>query len=289
MNLGRVGVWSRELRTGEQNASATAAVELDRLGYGAIWLPGRGASDFWALAGALLDATESIVVASGILSVWTNPAGDVAAARHALAARHPERFLLGLGVSHAATVEAETGLTYEHPVAVMATYLDGLDATDQPVSRDDLVLAALGPRMLGLARDRSSGAHPYFVPVEHTLLAREILGPGVFLAPEQAVVLESDPTTARAIARRHMTRYLAAPNYANNLRRLGWDDEDLADGGTDRLVDAIVAWGDPSAIRRRIVEHIEAGADHVCLQVLPADADTIPLREWRLLAEAVKL
>ncbi len=289
MNLGHVGIWSRELRTGDPREGAAAAAELDRLGYGAIWMPGRSGSDFWQLADGMLGASDSIVVASGILSVWTNPVPDVAAARAALAARHPGRFLLGLGASHAAAVEAQTGLRYEHPVAVVKQYLDDLDAAVQPVPRAELVLAALGPRMLGLARDRSAGAHPYFVPVEHTLLAREVLGPGVLLAPEQAVVLESDPVTARAIARRHTTSYLAAPNYANNLRRLGWDDEDLADGGSDRLVDALVAWGDLAAIRRRIVEHLDAGADHVSLQVLPATADTIPLREWRVLAEVVKL
>lgn len=289
MNVGHVGIWSRELRTGDPRDSAGAAAELDRLGYGAIWMPGRAGSDFWQLAGGMLDATDSIVVASGILSVWTNPVPDVAAARAALATRHPGRFLLGLGVSHAAAVEAQTGLRYEHPVAVVTQYLDDLEAAGQPVPRSELVLAALGPRMLGLARDRSAGAHPYFVPVEHTLLAREVLGSGVLLAPEQAVVLEADPMTARAIARRHTTSYLAAPNYANNLRRLGWTDEDFADGGSDRLVDALVAWGDLAAVRRRIVEHLDAGADHVCLQVLPAHADTIPLREWRVLAEVVKL
>ena len=258
------------------------------LGYGAIWMPGGSGADFFPRAEAFIDATSRTAVASGILSVWTNPAPGVAAARASIAARHPGRFLLGLGVSHAHRVEQETGRRYEHVLDVMRTYLDELAASANPVPRDELVLAALGPRMLALSSDRSSGAHPYFVSAEHTRYARTILGPGPLLAPEQAVVLETDPDRARAIARRHTTYYLRAPNYVNNLLRTGFTEDDVRGDGSDRLVDAIVAWGDPAVIRMRIAEHFAAGADHVCVQVVPADADAMPLAEWRTLAPALR-
>jgi probable F420-dependent oxidoreductase len=282
--LGRIGVWSGPLRRGDRAQSRDAVAELDALGYGTIWMPGGSGTEFFAIADEFLAATGRIAVASGILSVWTNPAVEVAAARASLASRYPGRFLLGLGVSHAPRVERETGLRFEHPVAVMRDYLDALSATPNPVPREDLVLAALGPRMLELSRDHSWGAHPYFATVEHTRIARFVLGPGRLLAPEQAVVLETDPARARAIARLHTAYYLAAPNYTNNLRRLGFVESDIAGGGSDRLVDAVVAWGDVEAIARRIGEHLAAGADHVCIQVLTDQPDALPREEWRTLA-----
>ena len=285
--LGRIGVWSAQLRRGDRGRALDAVAELDRLGYGTIWLPGGSGAEFFSLADACLAATRGIVVASGILSVWTNGAPDVAAAHAALAQRYPGRILLGLGVSHPHLVERETGRRFEHPVAVMRDYLDALAATATGVPRDELVLAALGPRMLALARDRAWGAHPYFVTPEHTRLARFVLGPGPLLAPEQAVVLETDPDRARALARRHMAMYLRAPNYTNNLLRLGFSEGDFADGGSDRLVDAVVAWGDVAAIGRRIEEHLAVGADHVCIQVIAADPDALPLAEWQTLATFV--
>jgi probable F420-dependent oxidoreductase len=284
IELGRIGVWSGQLRRGERARAPEAVSELEALGYGALWMPGGSGPEFFALAEACLAATRRIVISSGILSVWTNPAPEVAAARAALAERHPGRFLLGLGVSHAHLVEEQTGRRFEHPVAVMAGYLDELAATSQPVPREELVLAALGPRMLALSAARTWGAHPYFVTPEHTRLARFVLGPGRLLAPEQAVVLERDPARARSIARRHVEFYLHAPSYTSNLRRLGFTDSDFVAAGSDRLVDALVAWGDLGAIGRRVEEHLSAGADHVCLQVLTEDPDALPLAEWRTLA-----
>jgi probable F420-dependent oxidoreductase len=282
--LGRVGIWSRELRNRDLSESRDAVAELEALGYGAIWMPGGSATDFYPRAEAFLSATHETVVAAGILSVWSNPAFAVAAAHVALAARFPDRVLLGLGVSHAHRVETETSHRYEHPVAVMNQYLDALAASEEAVPRDQVVLAALGPRMLEVARDRSVGAHPYFVDAVHTAHARFILGPNRLLAPEHAVVLETDPRRAREIARHYTSSYLTAPNYANNLRRLGFGDAELRDGGSDRVVDAVVAWGDVDTIERKVAKHFDAGADHVCIQVIPADPDRMPLAEWRALA-----
>jgi len=184
---------------------------------------------------------------------------------------YPGRFVLGMGVSHAPMVDS-SGLTYEKPLDHMARYLDDMAASAAmgpvpaiPVPR---LLAALRPRMLELARERTDGAHPYFVPASHAPLAREALGPDKLLVPEQAVVLETDPDAARRVARHHMAVYLQLPNYVNNLRHLGFTDDDLADGGSDRLVDAIVAWGDESAIATRVAEHLDGGADHVLIQPL---------------------
>jgi probable F420-dependent oxidoreductase len=290
IEVGRIGVWSAPIRRGDRAKGLDAVIELESLGYGTVWMPGGEGAEYFDIAAGLLAATRRIVVVPGILSVWINPAAEAAAAQAALSARYPGRVLLGLGVSHAHQVESQTGRKFEHPVAVMNEYLDSLARTPTPVAREELVLAALGPRMLELARDRSAGAHPYFTTPEHTRLARFVLGSGRLLAPEQAVVLETNPERAREIARRHMARYLAAPNYTSNLLRLGFGEADFAAPGSDRLVDAIVAWGDLDAVRRRIDEHFAAGADHVCLQALPADPDpnALPLAEWRKLAALLR-
>ncbi len=289
VELGRVGLWTRELRDARRSERERldAVRELEQLGYGAIWmLGGTSGSEFFDMTESYLSETSRIAVASGILSIWTNPPGDVAAATAGVTARFPGRFLLGLGVSHAHLVE-NTGQRYEKPLTKMRDYLDELERTQRPPVREEMCLAALGPKMLELSAERTCGAHPYFVPVEHTRQARETLGPGPLLAPEQAVVVETDPTRAREIARRHMRYYLAAPNYTNNLRRLGFTDEDFEGGGSERLVDALVAWGSPEAIQRRVQEHLDAGADHVCLQVLPAEQGRMPLDDWRSLAYAL--
>ncbi|MGD0409051.1 MAG: LLM class F420-dependent oxidoreductase [Candidatus Limnocylindrales bacterium] len=281
--LGHIGIWSGQLRRGDRARSQAAVIELESLGYGTVWMPGGSGPEFFAIAEGLLATTRRIALACGILSVWTEPAAEVSSARASLTARFPGRFLLGLGVSHPQVVE-RTGRRFEHPVAVMAQYLDQLALTPMAGRSDEFVLAALGPRMLALARDCSWGAHPYLVTPDHTRLARFVLGPGRLLAPEQAVVLETNPARARAIARRHVESYLRMPNYANNLMRLGFSELDLAGGGSDRLVDALVAWGDLADIQLRIEQHFAAGADHVCLQVLGADAESLPLAEWRALA-----
>jgi probable F420-dependent oxidoreductase len=234
----------------------------------------------------LLDATRRPVVATGILNVWMHEAGDVATGHAELTAAHPGRFLLGLGVSHAPAVE-RSNQQYRKPFSKMVESLDALDAATPPVPRTEEMLAALGPRMLGLAAQRTLGAHPYFVPPEHTAVARAALGAGPLLATEQMVVLDDSPTSARAIAREHASRYLVLPNYTNNLRKLGFDDDDFAGTGSDRLIDAIVAWGDGDSIVRRVRAHHDAGADHVCVQVLLADPAAFPRDQWRALASAL--
>jgi probable F420-dependent oxidoreductase len=212
----------------------------------------------------------------------------MAAGHKTITSAYPDRFLLGIGVSHQPAVEAMRGHEYGKPVATMRAYLEAMDGALYfalpPPTEPVRVLAALGPKMLALAAEKASGAHPYFVPPEHTARAREILGPDRLLAPEQAVVLETDPPRARELARKHMSIYIGLPNYANNLRRLGFTEEDLTPPGSDRLVDAVVAWGDDGAVVRRVAEHRAAGADHVCLQVIEGDPRQLPLEAWRRLA-----
>jgi len=281
MQLGRIGIWSSSF-WGDRDAAKEAAAQLEQLGYGALWFPNR--AGMIELAGELLAATHHITIATGIASIWAYPAEEWAVAHHTLTEAHPNRFVLGLGVSHARVVNRSEPGRYDHPVERMSAYLDALDTAAIPVPTSERLLAALGPRMLGLARDRSAGAHPYLVTAEHTRRARESLGTGPILAPEQAVVLETSPERARTIAREHLSMYMQAPNYVNNWLRLGFTPEDITNGGSDRLVDALVAWGDSATIRERVAEHFEAGADHVCLQVITADRTALPLVEWQALA-----
>jgi probable F420-dependent oxidoreductase len=282
MQLQRVGIWARALRVGDEGVRREAAAELEELGYGTLWFPGGAGDDSIECAEVLLDATERVVVATGITNIWTEEPAKVAAGHAALAKAHDHRFLLGLGISHAPLVGEDR---YRKPYAAMVAYLDALDAAPEPPPLQERVLAALGPRMLALSRDRAAGAHPYLVHPEHTAIAREILGDGKLLAPEQAVVLETDPARARELARMHLKLYLVLPNYVNNWLRHGFTEDDLLDGGSDRLVDALVAWGDDDAIVARVREHHDAGADHVCLQVIHG-GDGPPMAEWRRLAPA---
>jgi probable F420-dependent oxidoreductase len=282
--LGRIGVWSNRLRYHEdRGAVADAAAELDALGYGALWLPDVG-GDVFGDVEHVLDATERCAVATGILNIWMHDAGTVAAGTARLAERHPDRFLLGLGASHAAVVDAAEPGRYARPYSAMVAYLDALDAASPAVAPGDRILAALRPRMLALSRDRAAGAHPYLVPVEHTRRARELLGPGRLLAPELGVLLDPDDGLARA--REHVADYLQLPNYVRNLRHLGYGEADLSGTGSDRLVRDLVAWGDEDAIAARVREHLDAGADHVCVQVLGA-AEPLPRETWRRLAAAL--
>ena len=285
-DLGRVGIWSGVLRRGDEAEAAEAAAELEALGFGALWIPGGAGGDVLGDSLRLMDATKSVKVATGILNIWMHEAQDVAAGHAALTEQHPGRFLLGLGVSHAPAVE-RSNQSYTRPFSKMVDYLDHLDAASPPVPHGEMVLAALGPKMLELSAERTAGAHPYFVPPAHTAIAREALGTGPLLAPEQMVVLDSDPESARTIARTNIARYLELPNYTNNLRALGYTDDDLTPPGSDRLVDAIVAWGDEAAIAGRVREHHDAGADHVCVQVLLADPAAFPRTEWRALGPAL--
>ncbi len=286
MELGRLGIWSGQF-WGDRSTVQEAATELEALGYGALWF--NNGSDIFELAKDLLKVTQHISVATGILNIWAHPAPEVAERQHELEVDTPGRFLLGLGVSHAHLVDKDEPGRYAKPLERMRAYLDELDSAPEPVPTDQRMLAALGPRMLTLSRERSIGAHPYLVTPEHTRFARGILGQGRLLAPEQAVVLETDPTQARDIARRHLARYMQAPNYTGNWIRLGFTADDLTDGGSDRLVDALVAWGDVDAIGRRIAEHLQAGADHVCIQVLTADSTSLPRAEWQALASLTRM
>jgi probable F420-dependent oxidoreductase len=284
--LGRFGIWSSGLRYGDREANLAAVATLESAGFATLWVPGGRGGDVFGDVERLLDATQGMHVATGILNVWAHAADETAAGTHRLRQRYGDRFLLGLGVSHGPLVES-LGHDYTAPLAHMRGYLDELAAAEHPVPPAGMVLAALGPKMLDLAAQRTAGAHPYFVPPDHTAFARERLGPGPLLAVEQAVVFETDPVVARAIARKHVENYLGLPNYTGNLLRLGLVGEaDLAGGGSDRLVDLVVAWGDDAAITNRLQEHLDAGADHVCVQVLPAQGG-LPAREWQRLAQLV--
>ena len=287
VDLGRVGVWCGGFRLhADAGAVGDAAAELEELGYQALFVPGGDTTVVLDASRRVLDATRAVPVATGILNVWTHSPGEVALMCAQLERDHPGRFQLGLGIGHAPAI-ARLGLTYRRPVATMAEWLDGLDAADPPVPVGRRLLAALGPRMLELARDRTAGAHPYKVPVEHTRIARRALGDGPLLAPEQAVLLETDPARARELSRAHIARYLTLDNYTANLLRCGFDERDLRDGGSDRLVDALVAWGDEEQIAARVAAHLDAGADHVCIQVADVGWEDLPLEQWRRLAPAL--
>jgi probable F420-dependent oxidoreductase len=286
VGLGPVGVWSRELRYhADRAAAADAAAELEQLGYGALWIPDAG-GDVLGAAGELLAATRRVTLATGILNIWMHGAGDVTGGVAALELAHPGRFLLGLGASHAALIDAEQPGRYRRPYSTMVAYLDDLDAQPDPVPPARRVLAALGPRMLELARDRAAGAHPYLVTADHTRRARELLGADRLLAPELSVLLERDPAVARERAREFVALYLELPNYVNNLLRLGFERADVTPPGSDRLLAALVAAGDGEAIAARVAEHHAAGADHVAVQVIGA-GETLPREAWRELAPAL--
>jgi probable F420-dependent oxidoreductase len=269
--LGRVGVWSFALQRLTALEAGGAMRAFEAADYSAVWMPeSLGSKEVFAHAAILLGASERVIVAPGIASIYARDPMAMANGARSLAEAYPRRFVLGIGVSHAPSV-AMRGSTYGKPVETMAAYLDGMAAAAwagpslaEPVP---LVLAALGPRMLELAAARADGAHPYFVPVEHTPVARAALGPEPCLAVEQTAVLSTDPDAARRIGRAFAKHYLALPNYANNLRRLGWSDEDIAHDGSDRLIDAVIAWGDVDAIVARVKAHLDGGADHVCVQL----------------------
>jgi probable F420-dependent oxidoreductase len=288
MKISGVGVWSAGLRFDSSAEAGEAAAELEELGYSSLWLPDLSGGVFDAVE-RLLQPTSSITVATGILSVWVYDPGETAAAHARLTEAYGGRFLLGIGVSHAPLVEhVVKDTTYEKPLGRMRTFLDGLDRAATPVPADARVLAALGPKMLALAAERSGGAHPYNVTPEHTKRARELLGPSRLLVPEQAVALTTDAASARALGRSFLETYLSLPNYANNFLRLGFGADDLAAGGSERLIDALVAWGDEATIATRVRDHLDAGADSVCVQVLSdAGWGALPRQEWRQLSPAL--
>ena len=278
MELGRIGVWWSGSWRDPDDPERSVAAELESLGYGALWSSGRFDAGLSPHFEHLLAATNHITVASGIVSIWAGAPEDVGPGVAALEDRFSGRFLLGLGASHGPAVP-----DYARPYSKMVAYLDALDAQATPVPPARRVLAALGPRMLELAAARSAGAHPYFVPVEHTARARSILGPGPLLAPEVAVVLETDPVRARELARLYANIYLGLPNYTQNLRTFGFGDDDIVGGGSDRLIDAVIPWGDAETVTGAIRAHQDAGADHVCIQVV-SDRQEFPLDGYRELA-----
>lgn len=290
--LGPLGIWSFQLDVQPMARARRVAAELDDLGFGALWVPEAVAREPFANAALLLGATAHTTVATGIASLHARTAMTMNAGWRTVSEAFPGRFLLGMGVSHQPTVDgAHQGRYGSKPYSTMVDYLDTMDNSEfwgaaTPVA-PQRVLAALGPRMLRLAAKRGVGAHTYFIPVEHTAVARESLGDDALLAPAQTVVFETDPTAARKRARQFMKRFLALPNYTNNLRRLGWGDDDLSNGGSDRLVDAIIAWGSLDQIAARVQAHLDAGADHVCVQVLTEDVRHLPVAEWRELASII--
>jgi probable F420-dependent oxidoreductase len=278
VDLGRIGVWWSGSWRHPADPDRSVAPELESLGYGALWSSGRFDAGLSPHFERLLAATSHLAVASGIVSIWAGAPEDVGPAVAALEVGFPGRFLLGIGTSHGPVVA-----DYTRPYSKMVAYLDALDALTAPVPPARRVLAALGPRMLELAAARAAGAHPYFVPVEHTARARDILGPGPLLAPEVAVVLETDPVRARELARLYAGTYLGLPNYTQNLRTFGFGDDDIGGGGSDRLIDAVIPWGDAETVAAAVRAHQDAGADHVCLQVVSGRQE-FPLDGYRELA-----
>jgi len=285
-DLGRVGVWTWPLVSAPAPHIRHAVRAIEDMGYGSVWFPESRGREAVALSAIILAETSTIKVAPGIANIWARDASAAASAAMALGDAWPGRFTLGLGVSHAPAVGIR-GHDYLKPLARMREYLDAMESATfvgpEPETPVPVVLAALGPKMLQLAAEKTAGAHPYFVPVAHTAFARETMGPDSYLAPEQAVILESDPGRARARARAHTERYLLLDNYRRNLRRLGWSEADLENGGSDEVVDAVVAWGSAAAVSETITAHHEAGANHVSIQVL-SESEGVPLAELEELA-----
>jgi probable F420-dependent oxidoreductase len=271
MTLGTIGIWL------SRRVGADAVPEIEALGYGALWV---GGSPSLEQVRPFLERSERMTVATGILNVWQHEPADVARGHHELNRAFGGRFLLGIGIGH-----PEATSDYTKPLTTMRNFFDGLDAADPPVPPDERIAAALGPKMLDLAAERSLGTHPYFTTPDHTRFARERIGPGKLVAPEVAVVVETDPGRAREQARAYAASYLELSNYTSNLRRFGFDESDIAGGGSDRLIDAVIPHGSPEDIARAVRQHLDAGADHVCLQ--PLGHGPHPINDYRALAEVL--
>jgi probable F420-dependent oxidoreductase len=276
MEIGKIGVWTSTRAIGAEQFGAAAKV-VEELGYGAFWL---GGSPRLPAVRPLLEATSKIVVGTSIVNIWAYDPADLAAEYAELAPGFSERLLVGIGVGH-----PEASSDYARPFTAMRQFLDGIDRAEPPIPRDRRAIAALAPKMLGLSAERSLAALPYFVQVAHTRAARELLGPGVLLAPEVACVLDEDPERARATAREYARLYLGLSNYTSNLIRHGFTEQDIVGGGSDRLIDAVVPHGSAEDIAAVVGEHFDAGADHVALQVLGEPG--IPRNGWTALAEAI--
>jgi len=289
-SVGTVGIWTFALDRQRGPEARHFVAQVEALGFQALWIPeGLGSKEAFAHAAFLLASSQRLAVATGIASIWARDAVAMANGGRTLGDAYPGRFVLGIGVSHEESV-SRRGEAYRRPFERMRGYLDAMreapHACPDPEVPPPVLLAALGPKMLELAAERAAGAHTYFVPPEHTEVARAVMGAGPFLSPEQAVILESDPERARRLARKYMSGYIGLPNYARNLLRLGWTEGDLSDGGSDKLVDAIVAWGDVEAIAARVQEHLDAGADHVSIQALGERSGDLPTDQLRALAPA---
>jgi probable F420-dependent oxidoreductase len=283
MRLSQVGIWSMELRSEPGLQVIDAAAELDSLGFQSLWIPGLDGGPAFADAERLLTAAPRATVALGVLSIWKQPAFRVAEQAAMLNAQFPRRLLTGLGVSNPESA-ASVGQDFGRPLESMGRYLDELDAAINPLAGSERILAALGPKMAALAGSRSAGLHPFLVPAAASARYREIVGTAVLIAPHLAVVLETDRDHARSIARAGIGTFINFPSYRANLRRLGFTDNDVVPGGSDRLIDALIAWGDLDSVAARIREHLDAGADHVALHVL-TDSPGLPLTQWRQLAD----
>jgi probable F420-dependent oxidoreductase len=292
LQLGSTGIWTTQLDVHPALQAQEIAAELEALGFGALWVGEALGREALTHAGLLLAGTRRIVVATGIASIYGRDPVTMAAGQKVLAEAYPNRFLLGLGVSHVPLVEQLRGHRYDKPVATMRGYLDAMDRAPYraapPALKPVRVLAALGPKMLRLAAERADGAHPYNTTPKHTAQARKLLGATPLLCPEQAVILETNAAKARAIARKFLAIYLTLPNYTNNFLRLGFSEADFGNGGSDRLIDTVIAWGDLKTVLSRIDEHRSAGADHVCIQVLTESEQEFPLRESREIATAIR-
>ena len=276
MELGEIGIWIRGQDARGDDAGDRVR-EMEALGYGTLWV---GGSPAVPQVRPYLEATGTICVATGILNVWQHEPAEVAAQHAELTRDFPGRFALGIGIGH-----PERTQRYAKPLTTMREFFDGLDAAEEPVPRDERLAAALGPKMLDLAAERSLGTHPYFTPVEHTRFARERVGAGGLVAPGLAVVLEPDAGKAREVARSYAQYYLGLRNYKSNLLRFGFTEEEVADGGSDRVIDAVVAHGGAERIAEEVRAHLDAGADHVCLQ--PLGHGKLPLDDYRALAAAL--
>ncbi|MDQ6648516.1 MAG: LLM class F420-dependent oxidoreductase [Actinomycetota bacterium] len=288
---GPVGIWTVALDALPTGQAQEQVAELDELGYDALWYGEAYGREAFTAAALYLQASRRMVVAPGIASIYARDAMATNGAARGLSAAYPDRFLLGLGVSHAPLVERMRGHSYGKPVTAMREYLDAMDRAPYlvagPPDTPPRVLAALGPRMLELSRDRAQGAHPYLVTPEHTAQARAVLGEGPVLAVEQSVALTTDRETFLQRAHWHLEIYSGLPNYRNSWFRLGFDESDAVRGGSERLKDALVVGGDEQAVVRRVREHLDAGASHVCLQLLGNSVGDVPAEDWRRLAPAL--
>jgi probable F420-dependent oxidoreductase len=289
--LGPVGVWTYQLDLQPAPVARETATELEELGFASIWVSDSVRRELFSNASLILNATRDLSVATGIGNIYSRDALTMAFGQKTIAEAFPGRFVLGLGVGHRVAVEGVRGHRYGPPLATMRRYLRSMAVAPyqgpEPAVESPTILAALGPRMIELARDLTAGIHPYHTTPQHTKAARQLLGDGPFLAPEQSVVFETDADRARAIARSRLKNTLIQPNYVRNLARLGFSEDDLSGVGSDHLIDSLVAWGDEEAIVGRIREHLDAGADHVAVQVLVPDDRVLPMPQWRILASAL--